>query len=329
MGTYLGLDLGGTNVKAGLLDDKAKVLSSLSVPTRAEGGPEGVIAAMIDAGRKAAEKAGIELKKIEAVGIGSPGPMDLDAGVIRDMPNMPGWNHVPLRDRIAQGLGRPTVLENDANAAAFGEFWAGAGRDPAIRHLVMLTLGTGVGSGMIIDGILLHGAKSMGAEGGHMIVQPGGRRCGCGQHGCLEAYASASRTAERAMEALDSDESGAGSSLHKVRKEHGGKLTAEHVFDAAKAGDRLAERIAKETAEYLGIACVSLCRLFDPQMIVFAGGMIHAGDYLFDLIRDAFDRNTWKLVKDHVKIVPAELGNDAGFIGAAAVAWDAKRAGRV
>jgi len=329
MACYLGLDLGGTNVKAGLLDDTARVLAKISTPTHAEHGPDAVIEAMIEAGKTVAAHAGVPLEQIDAVGIGSPGPMDLDAGVIRDMPNLPGWDHVPLRDRIATGLGRPTVLENDANAAAFGEYWAGAGRDPKIHHLVMLTLGTGIGTGIIIDGVLLHGSNSLGAEGGHMILVPDGRRCGCGQRGCLEAYASASNTATRAIEALEAGHDGTTSALASLRRAQAGRLTAKDIFDAAKTGDTLATEIAEQTANYLGIACASLCRLFDPQMIVFAGGMILAGDYLFEMIREAFARHTWKLVKDHVRIVPAELGNDAGFIGAAAVARDADQRGRL
>lgn len=320
---YIGLDLGGTNVKAGVVDENGCVRSQLSVPTNAIGGQEAVIAAMVDAARQVAAEAGLSLEQIAGIGIGAPGPLDLEAGVVSEAPNIPGWQNVPLRARIAEATGRPSVLENDANAAAFGEFWAGAGRNPSIRHLVMLTLGTGIGSGLIVDGKLIHGAHGIGAEGGHTIVQPGGRICNCGQRGCLEAYASASNTACRAQEAIDA---GRATMLTQSRSRPSKAITAKDVFAAAATGDELAKSIIDDTALYLGIACVNFCRLFDPQMIVFAGGMMLAGDTLFAEIRRVFEEQTWSLTKPTVRIVPAELGNDAGFIGAAAVAWDADQA---
>lgn len=321
MAHYLGLDLGGTNVKAGVVSDDARVRSRVSVPTEADGGPDRVIVVMIDAARRAASEAGLPLESIAGIGIGAPGPLDFDAGVIKAAPNLPGFRDVPLRDRIASGTGVRTVLENDANAAAFGEYWAGAGRDASIRNLVMLTLGTGIGSGLVVDGRLVHGGFGLGGEGGHIIVQPDGRRCGCGQRGCLEAYASASSTARRAAEALAE---GAASRLRSMIAD-GGEPTARQVFEAAAAGDGLAERLVDDTARYLGLAAVTLCRLLDPQMIVFAGGMALAGDQLFGRVRAAFLAESWELTVQQVRIVPAELGNDAGFIGAAAVVREAGR----
>jgi glucokinase len=318
---YLGLDLGGTNIKAGIVDDQGRILAKLSRPTGAEHGPAAVIDAMVDSGQCAAREAGLKLSAVSRVGIGSPGPLDFDLGMVKAAPNMPGWHDVPLRDRIAQGLGRPAVLENDANAAAFGEFWAGAGRDPNIRHLVMLTLGTGVGSGLIVNGKLIHGGGGLGGEGGHMIVMPGGRACGCGQRGCLETYTSASYTARRAVEAV---QQGKPSTL-TAAVNAGRTIDARDVFEAAANGDHLATDIVEETALYLGIACVNFCRLLDPQMIVFAAGMVAAGDALFGPVRRVFAEQTWKVAQDHVRIVPAQLGNDAGLVGAAAVAWDADR----
>ena len=155
---------------------------------------------------------------------------------------------------------------------------------------------------------------------------PDGRPCGCGQRGCLEAYASASQTAQRAIEAIDQGEE---TSLSRIIQPERRPLTSKDVFDAAQAGDRLAQRITRETATYLGVACVSLCRLLDPHMIVFAGGMILAGDYLFNQIRSAFTDHDWRMDRSQVRIVPARLGNDAGVIGAAAVARQAYRAGRL
>jgi glucokinase len=321
---YLGIDLGGTNIKAGVTDERANVLAQISVPTPTSGGAAGVMDGMAAAARLAAEKAGLQLAQVTAIGVGSPGPLDLVRGMVRHAPNLPGFRDVPLRDEIARRTGRPTVLENDANAAGFGEFWAGAGKDPSIRHLVMLTLGTGVGSGVIVDGHVVHGASTMAGEAGHMIVVPNGRLCGCGQRGCIEAYASATNTARRAVEALVLGEA---SSLKKMFDQDKDLVTSKAVFDAAKAGDALAARIAEETMDLLGLTCVNLCRVLDPQMIVFAGGMILSGDYLFDGIRRAFKKHTWNVDAPQAAIVPAALGNDAGFIGAAAVAWDADQRG--
>lgn len=324
MSYYIGLDLGGTNVKCGVVDAERRVLSHLSIPTDATKGHKAVVEAMGHAALEVAKKAGVPIEKVAGIGIGAPGPLDMRRGILRAAPNLPGWKDVPIRDGVTKVTGRPAVLENDANAAAFGEFWAGAGRREGIRDVIMLTLGTGVGSGLIVDGNLIHGAHDLGAEAGHMLVVPNGRPCGCGQNGCLESYASATAATKRVIELMRGGES---SVLLATYERDPGKITAKDVFDAAKAGDVLATRVVDEVATYLGIACVSLCRLFDPQMIVFAGGMIFAGDFLFDRVRKVFQKQTWKVVESKVEIVPAVLGNDAGFIGAAAVAWNASRTG--
>ncbi len=320
MGRYIGIDLGGTNVKCGAIDDAGQVVHRVSLPTRAKAGGDAVVAVMLDAAQQAAAGAGWPMDQVDAVGIGSPGPIDFAAGVIVDAPNIDGLEQMPLRDRIAAGTGRPAVLENDANAAAFAEYWIGAAKHPDVRNLVMLTLGTGVGSGVIVDGVIIHGAFDMGGEGGHMIVHPGGRLCGCGQRGCVEAYASASHTAGRAEDALDG---GRSSSLAELPR----PITAKQVFDAAMADDQLALEIIDETADVLGVACVNLCRLLDPQMVLFAGGMAEAGDFLFDRVRAAFAEHRWDVTEDHVIIAPATVGNDAGIIGAAGVAREAHRQG--
>lgn len=319
---YIGIDLGGTNIKTGVIDETGKLLAKASTPTRAAEGSKVVVDVMAKAAHDIAQQAGLDISKVNGIGIGSPGPIDFAKGIVLDTPNLPGFRNAPLRDMIADATGRPAVLENDANAAAFGEFWAGAAKDTAIQSIAMLTLGTGVGSGIIIDGEILHGSAGLGGEGGHMILVPNGRLCGCGQRGCLEAYTSASHTARRATEAVA--DTGQKSSLPRNTD-----LTSEMVFEHAEQGDALALRIVNETAEYLGIACINLCRLLDPQMIVFAGGMIHAGDFLFDKINAAFRKHAWTVAEDHVAIAPASLGNDAGLIGAGAVAADADRKGRL
>ncbi len=324
MALFIGLDLGGTNIKAGVMDDSAAVLGKLSVPTRAEGGPDAVIANMADAARQVADQAGVNITDVDMIGIGTPGPVDHDAGIVLAAPNMPGWSNIPIRDKISQMLDRPAVLENDANAAAFGEFWAGAGRDLSIRHLIMLTLGTGIGSGFIVDGRIVRGASGYGGEVGHIVVDRKGPTHTSGSPGCFEHYASATGTGRRAVELIQ----GGGESRLQATYDKHGEITAEQVFDAAKQGDHLALRVVDEVTDTLGLVCVNLCRLFDPQMILFAGGMILSGDFLFDRIRAGFMKYDWKILEPRVKIVPAELGNDAGIVGAAAVAWDAHTNGQ-
>jgi glucokinase len=325
MAHYIGLDLGGTNIKAGIVDDAGTVLSQVSESTGAGGrkDPHTVINELVSTADHVARLAGVQLDSVSAIGVGSPGPIDFERGLVQAAPNMPGWENVPLRDLIAKKTGRPTFLENDANAAAMGEFWAGAGKDSTVRHMIMLTLGTGIGTGFVIDGQLLRGAGGFGAEGGHMIIDIDGRQCGCGQRGCLESYSSASRTAQRAMDALDAGHESSLQAMYGVKR----IVTSKEVFEAAAAGDALALRIVDETAAMLGVACVNLCRLFYPQMIVFAGGMIKAGEFLFERVRGAYEFHDWTLSPSHVQIVPALLGNDAGFIGAAAVAADAHQRG--
>lgn len=323
---YVGLDLGGTNIKAGVVDGAGRVVVKESTATKSQASAGEIVGQMIEAARGVVEQAGMRMEEVAGIGIGSPGPIDFERGVPEAAPNLPQLKGVEMPRLVREATGRPVVLENDANAAAFAEFWVGAGRDETIRHLVLLTLGTGIGSGVIVDGQVLHGGHGWAGEAGHMIVVPGGRPCSCGQLGCVEAYGSASNTAKRAVEAIGA---GRPSALAKRLAPGEKGIDAKDVFEAAKEGDGLAQQIVEETAEYLGIACVSLCRILDPQMIVFAGGMIQAGEYLFARVRAAYARQTWRMTADRVVIVPSPLGNDAGLIGAAGVAWDAERKGRL
>lgn len=312
---YIGLDLGGTNIKVGVLNSSGKLLSKVSVPTQR--GPEVVIANMISAARKAVDQAGVDLNAIAAMGIASPGSLDIDAGMVLHCTNLPGWDNVPLRNRIAEALGAPAILENDARAAAYGEFFAGAGRRSHVRNLIMITLGTGVGGGIIIDGRLVHGQKNMAGELGHSIVVPDGLLCGCGQKGCLEMYASASRVGQRAVQALQDSQKP--STLRGVLKTSG-ELTARDVEEHARHGDELAWDIWNQTCRYLALACITAVHWLDPEMIVFGGGMAAAGDFLLQPVRHHFTANYWKLEPPELTIRISELGNDAGITGAAALA---------
>ncbi len=317
----VGVDLGGTNIKAGLLDEGANVKSKFSVPTEIERGTEQVIDNIVAAAERAVTEAGVDRREVVGIGIGSPGPLSHRRGLIINPGNLPCLKNVPIRDIVHQRTGIHTTLENDANAAAWGEYWAGAGA--GVSDLVMFTLGTGVGGGVIVDGRMLRGSFENGAELGHMIVQPGGRRCSCAQHGCVEAYSSAYFLARRAEELIAD---GRSSSL-KTRVDAGEMLLAEHIVDAAKSGDTLAAEVWDDACRYLAIATVTMQHITNPQRVVLAGGLIAAGDFLLEPIRRHFQKLTWNLLNDFPDIRFAILGNDAGFIGAAGCAWEASRTG--
>ncbi|MGC9261008.1 MAG: ROK family protein [Phycisphaerae bacterium] len=312
---YIGLDLGGTNIKAGVLTCVGKLLAKVSVPTGR--GPTVVITNMINAAQEAVQKAGVGRNAVAAVGITSPGSLNIDTGMVLRCANLPGWENVPLRDHISEALGKPALLENDARAAAYGEFFAGAGRSLHIRSLVMITLGTGVGGGIIIDGRLVHGQQNLAGELGHWIVVPDGLLCGCGQKGCLEMYASASRVGQRAAQALQDAQ--VPSSLRAVMAK-AGELTARDVEGHARRGDKLAWDIWNQTCHYLALACITAVHWLDPEMIVFGGGMAGAGDFLLQPVRRHFAENYWKIKPSAITIRTSQLGNDAGIIGAAMLA---------
>lgn len=325
----IGIDLGGTYIKAGILNAGGKLVHRTSITTEAEFGFDHVFARLVDLVDILLRDAKLERSAIAGIGFGTPGPMTRSLGVIHAMPNLPGWENVPLRDKFREATGIPVTLENDANAAAFGEFVAGAGRD--VRNMVMLTLGTGVGGGVIINGELQRGAMDNAGEVGHMITVPNGRKCPCGQRGCLERYSSAQAVADRLVEAVGAGEdlalpssggstsAGRGSSL-RAAIDDGQDITSTDVVRAATEGDALAAQIWDETAMYLAIACVNLQHLLNPERIVFAGGLINAGDKLLTPVRTHFEQQTWRIAKDQPQLELATLAGDAGLIGAAALA---------
>lgn len=319
---YVGVDLGGTNIKAGVLDADAEVLCSLSVPTEVPKGRDAVVSNIIEAAEQAIGKAGVNRAKVAGIGIGSPGPLSHRQGLVINPGNLPCLKDTPLRKIVTERTGIPSTLENDANAAAFGEYWAGAGK--GVSDLVMFTLGTGVGGGVIVEGRLLRGFFENGAELGHIIVQPNGRRCSCNQLGCVEAYSSAYNLARVAEEMIQAGES---SSL-KAKVDAGQMLMAEDIVAAAKAGDALATKVWDQACYYLGLVIVNMQHMTNPERVVLAGGLIAAGDFLLDRVCAHAKKLTWNLLNDLPEVRFATLGNDAGFIGAAGCAWDAHRTGQ-
>lgn len=307
---YVGLDVGGTTMKGGVVDDEGKPLGAVNLPTEAHRGQALGLERMVETIRAAVNSAGLTMERISAIGVATPGLMDIPAGIILDPPNLKPWKNVPVRQHIAEVFGLPTAFQNDANAAAMGEFWAGAGR--RAQSMVLFTLGTGVGGGIVIDGKVLEGRHSHGAELGHIIIEmTQARLCGCGRRGCLEAYASATAVAQRTKEALAQKDQY--SSLHGV-----GEVTARAVFEAADRGDSLACRIVEETAYYLAVGATCLMHTIDPDMVVFGGGMTAAGPAFLERIRHHVHALAFPVPAERTEVVYAELGIDAGFIGAAA-----------
>jgi glucokinase len=310
---YVGLDVGGTSMKAGVVEESGRALSSVSLPTEAHRGQAFGLERMCESIRAAIAAAGLKTEQIAAIGVATPGTMDLPAGIILDPPNLKPWQNVPVRQYIQDRFSIPTAFQNDANAAAYGEFWVGAGKEA--HSLVMFTLGTGVGGGIIIRDLVIEGEHSHGAELGHMKIEvTNPRQCGCGRWGCLEAYASATAVVKRTLEALAND--GGKSSLHAIDKDDE-EITAKAIFDASAAGDLLAEKIVEDSAFYLAVGAVNMMHTIDPDMVVYGGGMIAAGDGFLDRIRRHVKLMAFPVPAAKTQIRYAMLGSDAGFIGAA------------
>lgn len=312
-GHFVGLDVGGTTMKAGVVNDAGQVLASVSLNTEAYRGQEFGLERMCETIRQAVAAARLSLHDISAIGVATPGTMDIPGGLILDPPNLKPWRNVPVRDYVQKTFQLPTAFQNDANAAALGEFWSGAGKE--VHSMVLFTLGTGVGGGIIIGDLVLEGEHSHGAELGHMKIEmTSPRQCGCGRWGCLEAYASATAVVKRCEEALR--QPGAKSSLEKFcpKLEN---LTARAIFEAAADGDTLADRIVEDTAYYLAVGAVNMMHTIDPNMICYGGGMIGAGENFLNRIRRHVKKLAFPVPAENTQITYASLGSDAGFIGAA------------
>jgi glucokinase len=318
---YVGIDLGGTNIKTGVVNDAGHVLSHVRVPTQATDGSAAGVERMAASAEQAIAEAGITKDSIGGVGVATPGPMDIPAGLILDPPNLPGWVDVPVRDKIADRLQLPAVLQNDANAAAYGEFWAGAARDA--NALVFWTLGTGIGCGIILDHLIIEGAHSHGAECGHIIIEmTNGRLCPSGQYGTLEAYCGARGLIARCQEAL---QAGRPSAIG-ARMAGGEPLTPLLIGQLAEAGDELCDDLVMETARIMGVGTVTLMHTIDPEMVLFGGGMTFGrnatslGRRFMETIRAEVKKRAFPIPAAKTMIDFASLGENAGFVGAAGCA---------
>ena len=320
---FLGLDVGGTNIKAGCVGPAGEVLGRGAVPTGQADGCAIGLDRIEAAARAALQDAGAELQDVAAVGLATPGPMDLKTGTLLCPSNLPGWRDWPVRDAVAGRFGKPTVLQNDANAAAYGEYWSGAGRDA--DSLVLWTLGTGIGCGIILRDLVIEGEHSHGSECGHIIVDssPDARRHpGTGQRGTLEAYCGARGVIARTEEALNS---GRPSSLQE-RVAAGAAVTPKLVCEAAAGGDELATEILVDTARWLGVGTVSVLHTIDPDAVLLAGAMTFGGpgtatgELFLETLRAEVRDRAFPTVAEHLDVTFAKLGGDAGVVGAAGCA---------
>ncbi|MGZ9586958.1 ROK family glucokinase [Paenibacillus marinisediminis] len=306
---YVGVDLGGTAIKVGLVNAEGKLLQTFEGPTEVPKGPDAVIDNIEKYVRHIVEESPYSWDQVVGVGAGVAGFTNVKEGIILLAPNI-GFKEVPIRSILEERLQKPIKIDNDANVAALGEAWSGAGK--GIDHCVCFTLGTGVGGGIIVGGKILQGFSGLAGELGHIAVTPDieAIQCGCGKMGCVETVSSATGIIRMANDAV---ERGDRTSLAHV--EH--SITAKDVFDAAKAGDEVAIRIVSRAAHYLGKAMSAVAVTLNPERFIIGGGVSKAGDFLFNQIRETFMKCTPEPVTRGVSIVAAELGNDAGMIGAA------------
>jgi glucokinase len=314
----IGVDLGGTNIVVGLVPiEGGEVLGLRILPTESQRGAKFVVDRILEVVEgsiaEVLREHGGTREDIAGVGIGSPGPLDRKSGVVINTPNL-GWRNFPLRDLIANAVQMPATLDNDANCATYGEWWLGAGRD--VETLVGLTLGTGIGGGIVLGGEIYHGCSDVAGEIGHMTIDSNGRRCKCGNYGCLEAYASGPAIALRAVEGI---EAGTESMLQEMVKGRLEEITAATVYEGVVAGDPYASEVMKDTAKFLGAGIASIINILNPEMVVIAGGVTRAGEHLFTPLRAEVRKRAFKSAQERCSIVSGQLPGTAGVVGAAAV----------
>ena len=314
----VGVDLGGTNVVVGLVPiEGGEVLGLRTLPTESNRGAKFVVDRIVhmvnDAIAEVTEAHATTRAAVAGVGIGSPGPLNRKTGTVINTPNL-GWRNFPLRDLISNAVKLPCTLDNDANCATYGEWWLGAGR--GTQSLVGFTLGTGIGGGIVLNGEIYHGCSDVAGEIGHMTIDSNGRKCKCGNYGCLEQYASGPAIALRAMEGI---EAGAASMLEEMVDGKLDDVTAATVYEAAVLGDPYATEVMKDTAKFLGSGVASIINILNPQMVVIAGGVTRAGDHLFIPLIAEVRRRAFRSAQECCRIVPAELPGTAGVVGAAGV----------
>jgi len=318
---FLGIDVGGTNIKLGVVDNQGRPLAHTKIPTQEEQGPQAGVRRAHQAAQALLAPLGLKIADLARIGLAVPGTMDIPRGLFLEPHNLPHWQHFPIRDCVAEAFGRPVAFANDANAAAYGEFWVGSGRQ--FHSIIMLTLGTGLGGGIIIGDLSIDGENSHGSECGHIIIDtsPQARMCGCGQPGHLEAYCSATALVARVEEWMGE---GRQTSLTDRVSEQS-PLTALLVAQAAEEGDALALEAILELATWLGLGIVSLMHTIDPAGVILGGAMDFGGhdhplgSRFLEHVRGVVRQRAFPIPAQRTVIDFALLGGDAGYIGAAGI----------
>lgn len=311
----LGVDIGGTKSAVVLARPDGEILHRRSEPTRPDArGPEAVLERLAVMAREMMEVEAVTVSEVRGVGVSCGGPLDTKTGIVYAPPNLPGWEGVPVKRFFEKALDLPTVVENDANATALAEWRFGAGR--GAQNVVFLTMGTGIGGGLILDGRLYRGANDLAGEIGHQTVLMNGPVCGCGKRGCLEALASGPAIARLARESMQYGRH------RRVLALAGGRpaaITAEHVVTAAKEGDAFALQILEEAGTYMGVGISNLIQILNPQRVIIGTIAVHAGDLILKPIRAAVAEYTWERMRNVCEIVPAALGDRAQDLAAVAL----------
>lgn len=309
MSYKVGVDLGGTKILVALADERGKIISSNKFPTRAAEGLNKVLPRLVEGIEGVLAEGGVSLHEVEGTGICVAGFIDTRSRTIINSPNLPGGEGFPLEEELKNRLKMPVLVENDASAAAYGEYLYGAGKGK--RNMVNITLGTGIGGGIITEGQIYKGSGGFAGEIGHVIVLPDGPLCGCGRKGCLEALSSGTAIAREGRLLM---EAGGGVILRKIVGK-GGKLTAAHVFEAAKKGDKEAIKIIERAAFFLGLALSYVVNILNPEIITLSGGLAQTGEIFFYPVRRCLKEAAVAPSGEMVSVVPAQLGEEAGVIG--------------
>ncbi len=307
--SVIGVDLGGTNLRTALISPAGDILHKLKEATEARQGHASVVAKLVEHIRRQQEVARQDGGTVVAVGVGAPGVIHAHRGVVVKSPNFPDWDNLPLKAELEAATDIPVFIENDANVAALGEQWRGAAQ--GVSSMIFLTLGTGVGGGIVLNGKIWQGADGMAGEVGHMTIVPDGRKCGCGNRGCLEMYASSRGIVLSYQEKLAEPSSSASAP----------STTSAQIYQAARSNDPLAVRVMEEMGRYLGIGIANLINIFNPEMVVVGGGVKDAWPLFIDATRDEIRKRAFAYLAERTQIVPSVLGDEAGMLGAAAVAF--------
>ena len=312
----LGIDLGGTKIYSAVVDQKGTILATARKKTKAKNGFKATIQRMVDCANLAVENSEIGWENIIAIGVGSPGPLDLKNGKIIETPNLK-WKDAPLKEELEKALKKPVKIDNDGNVGILGEFAYGAGQ--GAQHMVGLFIGTGIGGGVIIDGNLLHGFNENAGELGHMILDPEGPRCGCGNKGCVEAFASR-LSIER--EIRDAQSNGIKTGVFKDMKDHNKHLRSRRLAEFYAQKDPAVTLAIDKSAKYVGIAVASLLNIFNPEVVVLGGGVVEAlGDTYVKMVQETAAKNVFKIALRNVRITAATLKDDSAVLGAAVLGW--------